>query len=202
MFEYIKLRRTMCYGTCPVYSVVVDKEGNVSYNGEMFVYKSGEYNWKISKKKIKRLNDLLKEFDFKSFVYEPGDKFITDQASCITTVKFTDSEIKEINHYLGDLLLDDSLTVFEKNIEKIIGIKKYVNPKLYIYEVARKSSKNIEKPCDRYLVISASEEEAIVLIKKECSNGELLELEAQKIGVAINDYYGPVIFMKGSGNIH
>lgn len=51
MFEYIKLRRTMCYGTCPVYSVVVDKEGDVNYNGEMFVYKNGEHNWKISKKK-------------------------------------------------------------------------------------------------------------------------------------------------------
>lgn len=96
--EYIKLRRTMCYGTCPVYSVVVDKEGNVSYNSEMFVYKSWEYNLKISKKKIKRLNDLLKEFDFKSFVYEPGDEFIIDQASCIITVKFTDSEIKELKH--------------------------------------------------------------------------------------------------------
>lgn len=63
-------------------------------------------------------------------------------------------------------MLDDSLIVFEKNIEKTIGIKKYVNPKLYIYEVAKKSPKNIEKPCARYLVISASEEDAIALIKK------------------------------------
>ncbi|UZQ86912.1 DUF6438 domain-containing protein [Thermoclostridium stercorarium] len=27
----------MCFGTCPVYSVTVNKEGNVNYNAEMFV---------------------------------------------------------------------------------------------------------------------------------------------------------------------
>lgn len=43
MFDYIKMQRTMCYGNCPVYNVTVDKEGNVIYNGEMFVYKSGQH---------------------------------------------------------------------------------------------------------------------------------------------------------------
>lgn len=43
----------------------------------------------------KKFNDLLKKFGFKSFICESGDEFITDQASCITTVKLTDGEIKE-----------------------------------------------------------------------------------------------------------
>jgi hypothetical protein len=51
MFEYIKLQRTMCYGTCPVYSVTVDKEGNVNYYGEMFVYKRGEHYGRYQRKK-------------------------------------------------------------------------------------------------------------------------------------------------------
>ena len=37
MFEYIKLQRTMCFGTCPVYSVMVDNEGNVNYYGELLI---------------------------------------------------------------------------------------------------------------------------------------------------------------------
>lgn len=72
MFEYMKLQRTMCFGTCPVYSVMVDNEGNVNYYGEMFVYKSGEHHWKISGKKVNQLNDLIEDFGFKSFIYEPG----------------------------------------------------------------------------------------------------------------------------------
>lgn len=184
----------MCYGNCPVYSVTVDKEGNVIFNGEMFVYKSGQHHWKISKKKVEQLNDLIDSFDFKSFKYEPGSGFITDQPSCITTVKYPDGEIKEIDHYYGHIMIDDSLTAFEKKIERIIGTKKYVNPKLYIYQVEEK----IEKPSIIYIVTSSSEKEATDLVEKDCTKQEALEWSVQKIGIATDDYYGPVIIMKSS----
>lgn len=194
MFEYIRIERTMCYGNCPVYSVTVDKEGNVIFNGEMFVYKSGQHHWKISKKKVEQLNDLIDSFDFKSFKYEPGSGFITDQPSCITTVKYPDGEIKEIDHYYGHIMIDDSLTAFEKKIERIIGTKKYVNPKLYIYQVEEK----IEKPSIIYIVTSSSEKEATDLVEKDCTKQEALEWSVQKIGIATDDYYGPAIIMKSS----
>lgn len=193
MFEYIKLQRTMCFGTCPVYSVIVDKEGNVNYYGEMFVYKSGEHHWKISMRKVKQLNDLIEDFGFKSFIYEPGDEFITDQPSCITTIKYSDGETKEINHYYGHVLIDDSLTEFEKNIERIIGTKKYVNPRLYIYQMEEKIP---ESPI-KYIVVSDSEKEAIDLVEKDCFRQELIEWRVQKIGIAADNYYGPAIIMKG-----
>jgi hypothetical protein len=41
MFEYIRLKRIMCYGTCPVYSVIVHNEGNVIYNGEIIIKRNG-----------------------------------------------------------------------------------------------------------------------------------------------------------------
>lgn len=100
----------MCYGNCPVYNVTVDKEGNVKYEGDMFVYKSGEYRWKIPSKKVKQLSDLIENFGFKSFIYKPLNGFVTDQPSCITTVKYFDGDSKEIDHYYGDILLDDRLT--------------------------------------------------------------------------------------------
>ncbi|KOA19500.1 hypothetical protein CLHOM_21080 [Clostridium homopropionicum DSM 5847] len=192
MFEYIRLQRTMCYGTCPVYSVTVDNEGNVNYHGEMFVYKSGEQHWKISKKKVEQLNDLIEDFGFKSFIYEPGEEFITDQPSCITTVKYSGEETKEIDHYYGHIMIDDSLAAFEKKIDRIIGIKKYVNPRLYIYQVEEKNS----EPLIRFIVISASEKEAIYMVEKECDRQEVLEWQVRKIGIATDDYYGPAILMK------
>jgi hypothetical protein len=192
MFEYIKLQRTMCYGTCPVYSVTVDNEGNVNYHGEMFVYKSGEQHWKISKKKVEQLNNLIEDFGFKSFTYEPGEEFITDQPSCITTVKYSDGQTKEIDHDYGNILVDDSLAAFEKKIDRIIGTKKYVNPRLYIYQVEEKTS----EASIRFIVISASEIEAIDLVEKECDKQEILEWKVQKIGIATDDYYGPIIIMK------
>ena len=192
MFEYIKLQRTMCFGTCPVYSVMVDNEGNVNYSGEMFVYKSGEHHWQIPMKKVEQLNGLIEDFGFKSFIYEPGNEFITDQSSCITTIKYLDGESKEINHYYGHVLIDDRLIAFERKIEKIIGTKKYVHPRLYIYQVEEKTL----EPSIRYIVISASEKEAIYLAEKDCTNQEALKWKTRKIGVATDDYYEPLILMR------
>ncbi|KAB3530299.1 hypothetical protein F8154_13995 [Alkaliphilus pronyensis] len=59
MFDYIRLERTMCYGTCPVYNVTVNKDGKVKYEGEMYVYRIGKHQWKISNKKVKQLSDLF-----------------------------------------------------------------------------------------------------------------------------------------------
>jgi len=85
-----------------------------------------------------------------------------------------------------------SLTAFENKIERIIGTKKYVNPKLYIYLVEEK----ISVSSIRYMVISASEKEAISLAEKECTRQEALKWKAMKIGVAIDDYYEPLILMR------
>ncbi len=85
------------FWNCPVYCVKIDYEGNVNYYGEMFVYKSGEYHWKISRRKVRQLNDLIKEFGFKSFIYESGEEFITDQPSCITTVNIPMGKLKKLS---------------------------------------------------------------------------------------------------------
>jgi len=130
---------------------------------------------------------LIEEFGFKSFIYEPGNEFITDQPSCITTVKYSDGETKEIDHYYGHIFIDNSMTAFEKKIERIIGTKKYVNPRLYIYQVEEKVP---ESPI-KYIVVSDSEKEAIDLVEKEYIKSEPLKWWVQKIGIATDDYYGP-----------
>jgi len=117
-------------------------------------------------KKVEQLNDLIEDFGFKSFIYEPGYEFITDCPSCITTVKYSNGETKEIDHYYGHVLIDDSLTEFEKKIERIIGTKKYANPKLYICQVEEK----ISEPSMRYIVIYALEKGVIYLAEKECTS--------------------------------
>jgi len=55
--------------------------------------------------KSRQLNGLIENFGFKSFIYEPGNEFITGQPSCITTIKYLDGETKEISHYYGHVLI-------------------------------------------------------------------------------------------------
>jgi hypothetical protein len=125
MFEYITLERTACYGTCPVYKVVINKNGDVDYEGIAFVAIEGKRKWTLKPKKIEQLVKLIKEFDFKNFQYNPKGPCCTDLPFCITTVKFLDGTVKEIDHYLGYPEFRDSLEKFEDNIDRIIGSKKY-----------------------------------------------------------------------------
>jgi hypothetical protein len=64
---------------------------------------------------------------------------------------------------------------------------------LYIYQVEEKN----EEPSNRYIVITASKEEAIELVEKDCNRQELLEWSVEKIGIATNHYNCSVILMKG-----
>ncbi|MGB7604538.1 MAG: DUF6438 domain-containing protein [Lutisporaceae bacterium] len=196
MFEYIKLERTMCYGDCPVYEVTVDSKGNVEYIGDTFVYKIGQLNSKISNRKVKQLADKLYEFNYKSFVYEPGDLFATDHPSCITTVKYLNGEIKTVDHYLGHFLVDKKLSEFENSIDRILGTKKYVSPKLYIYMIEVYDTINIEHMLSKYIVITVSEEKALELIATECSNTESTSTKIQKIGTATDGYKETGILMR------
>ena len=65
LFELIK---GGCYGTCPIYSISVDENRQIKYEGKRFVDAIGTYNWIMNKKDFNTLNALIdKNFnsDFK-----------------------------------------------------------------------------------------------------------------------------------------
>lgn len=125
MFEYISLERTACYGHCPVYKVIIYNNGQVDYEGEMFVKVEGNHQWILKPGKIRQLSKLLEDFNYRGFKYCPAGGVVTDCPSCITEVKFTDGTKKKINHNLGYEEFEDNLEKFENSIDKIIGSKKY-----------------------------------------------------------------------------
>lgn len=43
----IELRRSACYGTCPVYRVIVHASGQVEWSGEAHVKRKGEHAWTV-----------------------------------------------------------------------------------------------------------------------------------------------------------
>lgn len=119
MFEYITLERTMCNGECPVYKVAINSTGKVIYEGYKNVYKSGRHEWKISKDRIRKIKELLQNFDYKSFKYKHKNPGTIDYPSCITAVKYIDGEFKTIFHNLGHSGFDKNLMKFENQVEEI-----------------------------------------------------------------------------------
>ena len=56
LFELIK---GGCYGTCPIYSISVDKNRKIKYEGKRFVDAIGTYNWIMNEKDFNTLNALI-----------------------------------------------------------------------------------------------------------------------------------------------
>lgn len=134
----VHMERTMCNGTCPVYKVRVDDNGEVNWNGIDFVEVTGRRLWAISKAKLRLLHKLLEEYDFMNLDKpDPSDGpffggYITCQPSCITTVIFRDGTRKKIDHYLGDGFMPKRLEELENRIDAILGTHLYIgsNPPL------------------------------------------------------------------------
>ena len=56
LFELIK---GGCYGTCPIYSISVDENRQIKYEGKRFVDAIGTYNWIMNEKDFNTLNALI-----------------------------------------------------------------------------------------------------------------------------------------------
>ena len=56
IFELIK---GGCYGTCPIYSISVDENRQIKYEGKRFVDDIGTYNWIMNEKDFNTLNALI-----------------------------------------------------------------------------------------------------------------------------------------------
>ena len=56
LFELIK---GGCYGTCPVYSISIDKNRQIKYEGKRFVDTIGTFNWIMNEKDFNILEALI-----------------------------------------------------------------------------------------------------------------------------------------------
>ncbi|MEM7659213.1 MAG: DUF6438 domain-containing protein [Bacteroidota bacterium] len=58
------LTRSGCKGRCPSYVLFVDREGNVAYEGQMFVPNVGQFTKTISSKEVKAIYEAIEAADF------------------------------------------------------------------------------------------------------------------------------------------
>ena len=63
----IGLERTVCFGVCPAYTVVLKSDGTVRYTGEKYVTRKGTHQGRISEWDYNRLAELLLELGYADF---------------------------------------------------------------------------------------------------------------------------------------
>jgi hypothetical protein len=95
----ITLTRTMCYGTCPAYSVMIDGDGTVTWDGKTYVAVKGQHTGKIAPEQVKALYSAFKKADF-FWLLDTYASRITDMPSTIVTLAY-DGRSKTVTDYAG-----------------------------------------------------------------------------------------------------
>lgn len=120
----IGMERGPCFGTCPIYAVTIDGDGNVTYSGQNFVAVTGVHKDKISKEAVQHLLDLFKSADFFSLLDEYRAE-VTDNPTMTVALKIGDRS-KRVVDYVGQMAgMPASVTSIETQIDMTVAIEKW-----------------------------------------------------------------------------
>ena len=121
------LERGGCYGSCPVYSFTVYRDGQVEYVGEDFVKKKGTDGGMLTDAQLAALDKLFIDGKFLAYKdsYESYDE--TDASSAKTAYQPVGAKTsKTVAHYYGDLHAPASLTELETKFDDIVLIERWI----------------------------------------------------------------------------
>jgi len=121
----ITLERTACHGFCPVYTVTIQGDGTVVYEGHDFVKTKGTVEITMPKEKIKQLLEEFESIDYFNLNDKYTERTITDAPSVITSIT-VDRRTKTIEHYHGDFSTPEELTRLEDRIDEIINTDQWI----------------------------------------------------------------------------
>lgn len=91
---FASIRKSPCYGTCPVYEMKIYSDGKVEYEGKRNVERIGKYTATISKEQMQKFVTVANEINY----FKLEDKYdspITDVPSTTTSLTI-DGKTKEV----------------------------------------------------------------------------------------------------------
>ena len=118
---FVTLKRTPCFGKCPVYTVSIYNKGFVRFISKKDVEPLGSNTTVLRKEQIDFLKQQIEEIKYFSFQDE-YDKQITDIPSAITSVNYKGQKKTILNRAGAPL----ELTKFQNNIDKLFTNVKWV----------------------------------------------------------------------------
>lgn len=124
----LKMERTICFGTCPSYTLSILQNGDVTFNGREFVEHKGEATGEISQENLDVLIQKIRDSHFMEIPSNPEcESRMTDHPSVFLTIWLADKQ-HSITHYQGckGFQYEKKLYDLEETIDSLSGAKKWV----------------------------------------------------------------------------
>ena len=137
----ITLKRTRCFGTCPVYNLVIYADGRVVFEGVEYVKTKGKVESSLTQGQLKLLIsgfEKAKYFSLRDSYFTAEDgcpTYWTDNPSAFTSIRIN-GRSKSVAHYYGcqeketkrgqGSPFPHELTELERKIDMIVGTKQWV----------------------------------------------------------------------------
>ncbi len=97
----IKLSRTSCFGTCPIFDIQLNKNLEATLVVTNFVYgkEPGLYTTLITEADWLKLSSMIMKMKFRHLKGDYGDRMLADLPSANSAITFKDGYIKEVRDY-------------------------------------------------------------------------------------------------------
>ena len=113
--ELASIKRTPCYGRCPMYKLTIMDNGEVIYQGKQFVEKLGTYSGLLTSEDLMTILERAKETNY----FELEDAYdvpIADFPTCVTSV----TKDGKTNRVMNKQGAPPSLKKFELYLDSLI----------------------------------------------------------------------------------
>ena len=113
---YASIKRTPCYGRCPIYEATIYKSGLVIYNGNRFVERLGKHKARLTKDQLSQIADkadAVRYFELENNYDSPA----TDFPTTITVLKVA-GKSKEVKNRVGG---PENLKEYEKYLDDLLN---------------------------------------------------------------------------------
>ncbi len=127
-YPWVKFGRQGCYGPCPVYSVEVEPDGRITWNGKRYVVHKGEATKQLPEEKLRELEHLVAQPWIRELERDCcGCIDITDEPS-VEIELFEEGRLFRIFHNYGCESAPAELKSLEESIDRIVGVDEWVGP--------------------------------------------------------------------------
>lgn len=123
--DTLMLQRTVCFGMCPSYKLIIYGTGKVDYEGFKYSKIDGKVSSQIPVDSVRILIQEIEKADFFSWNNEYQQQDATDLPSAWTTVTIN-GKTKLIKHYGGDSSAPRKLTEIEHRMDEIANSEQWI----------------------------------------------------------------------------